>query len=127
MDDLDAFRQEVRQWLDAHCPAAMRVPGPEEVVMGGSQAVFATVEQQHWFERMRDKGWFCPDWPAAYGGGGLSAAQTAVLEAEMRRLQCRQPQINLGIWMLGPVILEFGTEAQKHALLTPMARGEIRW
>jgi alkylation response protein AidB-like acyl-CoA dehydrogenase len=62
---------------------------------------------------MRDKGWFCPDWPEAYGGGGLSRAD-AVLEAEMRRIHCRPPQINLGIWMLGPVLLEFGTEEQKQ-------------
>ena len=127
MDDLDAFRQEVRQWLDAHCPAAMRAPGPEEVVMGGSQAVFATVEQQHWFERMRDKGWFAPGWPTQYGGGGLDAQRVRVLEDEMRRMKCRVPQVNIGIWMLGPVLLEFGTEAQKQRFLPPMTRGEQGW
>ncbi|WP_286164443.1 acyl-CoA dehydrogenase family protein [Azoarcus sp. DN11] len=50
-----------------------------------------------------------------------------MLESEMRRLHCRPPQINLGIWMLGPVVLEFGSEEQKRELITPMARGEIRW
>jgi hypothetical protein len=45
----------------------------------------------------------------------------------MRRLKCRPPQINLGIWMLGPVLLEYGSEQQKRDLLTPMARGEVRW
>src|SRR5690554_7501799 len=51
----------------------------------------------------------------------------AILDAEMRRLHCRPPQINLGIWMLGPVLLEFATEEQKQRFLPPMARGEIRW
>ncbi|MDZ3992020.1 Acyl-CoA dehydrogenase FadE34 [Pseudomonas sp. Teo4] len=51
----------------------------------------------------------------------------AVLESEMRRLRCRPPQINLGIWMLGPVLLAYGSEEQKRTLLPPMARGEVRW
>ncbi|MBK9956338.1 MAG: acyl-CoA dehydrogenase family protein [Rhodocyclaceae bacterium] len=127
MDDLDAFRQEVRQWLDTHCPVSMRGPGPEEMVMGGSQATFATADQKLWFERMRDKGWFAPGWPAQYGGGGLEAHRVRVLEDEMRRMKCRVPQVNIGIWMLGPVLLEFGNEAQKARFLPPMTRGEQGW
>ena len=127
MDDLDAFRQEVRQWLDTHCPVSMRGPGPEEMVMGGSQATFATADQKLWFERMRDKGWFAPGWPAQYGGGGLDAHRVRVLEDEMRRMKCRVPQVNIGIWMLGPVLLEFGNEAQKARFLPPMTRGEQGW
>jgi len=130
MNDKDkaAFRQQVREWLEANCPASMRTPMPEhEMVWGGSQVEFVSQDQKLWFERMRDRGWFCPDWPSEYGGGGLSAEQTAVLEAEMRRLRCRPPQINLGIWMLGPLLLEHGNEEQKQRLLPPMARGEVRW
>ncbi len=130
MNDKDkaAFRQQVREWLEANCPASMRTPMPEhEMVWGGSQVEFVSQDQRLWFERMRDRGWFCPDWPSEYGGGGLSAEQTAVLEAEMRRLRCRPPQINLGIWMLGPLLLEHGSEEQKQRLLPPMARGEVRW
>lgn len=128
MSSLEDFRRETRAWLDANCPAAMRTPMLDnELVWGGRTLAFRTEDQRLWFERMRDKGWFCPDWPVEYGGGGLSPEQNAVLEAEMRRLRCRPPQINLGIWMLGPVVLEFCTEEQKRALLPPMARGEIRW
>ena len=128
MTTIDDFRRETRAWLEANCPPSMRTPMPDgELVWGGRTVEFKTEDQRLWFERMRDKGWFCPDWPADYGGGGLSAEQNAVLEAEMRRLHCRPPQINLGIWMLGPVVLEFGTEEQKRELITPMARGEIRW
>ena len=128
MSTTDEFRKETRAWLEANCPPSMRTPTPEGgLVFGGRHISFQSEDQRLWFERMRDKGWFAPDWPAAYGGGGLSAEQTAILEAEMRRLHCRPPQINLGIWMLGPVVLEFGTEEQKQALLKPMTRGEIRW
>ncbi|MCC4117623.1 acyl-CoA dehydrogenase family protein [Aromatoleum toluclasticum] len=128
MTTIDDFRRETRAWLEANCPPSMRTPMPDgELVWGGRTVGFKTEDQRLWFERMRDKGWFCPDWPSEYGGGGLSPEQNAVLESEMRRLHCRPPQINLGIWMLGPVVLEFGSEEQKRELITPMARGEIRW
>lgn len=128
MSAIDDFRQDTRAWLEANCPHSLRTPTPEgELVWGGSKIEFSSEDQRLWFERMRDKGWFCPDWPTEYGGGGLSPAELAVLESELRRLKCRPPQINLGIWMLGPVLLEYGSEQQKRDLLTPMARGEIRW
>jgi alkylation response protein AidB-like acyl-CoA dehydrogenase len=128
MSDTEAFRQEVREWLAANCPPSLRGPMAEdEVVWGGSQVEFKNDDQRLWFERMRDRGWFCPDWPREYDGGGLNAEETHVLEREMRRLDCRPPQINLGIWMLGPVLLEYGTEEQKKRHLPGMARGEVRW
>ena len=128
MSAIEQFREQTRRWLEANCPPSQRKAIPEgELVWGGREVAFAGDDARVWFERMRDKGWFCPDWPVEYGGGGLSPEYNAVLESELRRLKCRPPQINLGIWMLGPVLLEFGTEEQKKALLTPMTRGEVRW
>lgn len=128
MNELDAFRAETRAWLEANCPASMRTPMPsDEMVWGGSTVQFNSEDQRLWFERMRDKGWFCPDWPTEYGGAGLDMRRQAILDQEMRRLHCRPPQINLGIWMLGPVLLEYASEEQKQRFLPPMARGEVRW
>jgi len=128
MSTIEQFRHETRAWLEANCPQSMRTAmGESDVVWGASQPQFANDDARLWFERMRDKRWFCPEWPEAYGGAGLDAEQLAVLESEMRRLKCRPPQINLGIWMLGPVLLAYGSEAQKRSLLPPMARGEVRW
>ena len=128
MSAIEQFRQATRQWLEGNCPPSLRTPTPDgEIVWGGRQVDFPSEDARLWFERMRDKGWFCPQWPSEYGGGGLSAEYNAVLESELRRLKCRPAQINLGIWMLGPVLLEFGSEAQKQALLPPMCRGEVRW
>src|ERR1700730_5892830 len=73
------------------------------------------------------QGWTVPTGPKQYGGGALSAAEGRVLEEEMRRLNCRSPLQSFGIWMLGPVLLEEGTEAQKQEHLPKIARGEIRW
>ena len=128
MVDANAWRTEGRAWLEANCPASMRLPiTPDEMVWGGSQLIFDSEDQRLWFERMRARGWFAPDWPSAYGGGGLSAKQARILEEEMLSLGCRQPQFNLGVWMLGPVLLEVGSEAQKQQHLIPMMQGRVRW
>ena len=128
MHDIEEFRLETRNWLEANCPPAMRLPiTQEEIVWGGSQVQFKNEDQRIWFEKMRDKGWFAPDWPKEYSGGGLSPKHARIVESEMLKLGCRQPQFNLGVWMLGPVLLEIGTDAQKQEHLPPMMQGKIRW
>ena len=128
MSDLDGFRVEVRDWLESNCPMSMRTPTPDgELVWGGKNLTFSCDDQRLWFERMRDKNWFCPTWAKEYGGAGLSSKENSILEKEMRKIKCRPAQINLGIWMLGPVLLQHGTEQQKQQFLQPMTRGEVRW
>lgn len=128
MSDLDVFRAETRQWLEANCPMSMRQPiTGDDMVWASSKLVFRTDDQRLWFERMRDRGWFAPGWPREYGGGGLDPRQQRVLDEEMRRLGCRQPQYSFGVWMLGPVLLEFGTEGQKREHLVPITQGRVRW
>lgn len=128
MTELEKFRQEVANWLQENCPPSMRKPiVAEEMVWGSSKLEFLNEDQKLWFERMRDRGWFAPTWPKEYGGGGLTAKEARILEAEMARLGCRQPQYNLGVWMLGPVLVEVGTHEQKLEHLVPMMRGEQRW
>ncbi len=127
--DIDTFRAETRVWLEAHCPAAMRKPVKHEddVCWGGRKFVFSCPEQKLWLDRMADKGWTVPEWPKAYGGGGLSREEVKVLAAEMRALKARSPLSSFGIWMLGPALLKYGSEAQKLEHLPRIARGEIRW
>jgi len=123
-----SFRAQTRQWLERNCPASMRLPiTAEQMVWGGSRLHFDTDDQRLWFERMGARGWFAPGWPKEYGGAGLDADQVRVLEEEMTALGCRQPQFNLGVWMLGPVLLEVGSEAQKREHLIPMTQGRVRW
>ena len=128
MTELETFKQEVAQWLEANCPASMRRPiVSEEMVWGSSKLQFQSEDQKLWFERMRDRGWFAPSWPKEYGGGGLSPKEARILETEMARLGCRQPQYNLGVWMLGPVLVEVGTHEQKMEHIVPMMQGAQRW
>ena len=129
MAELDDFRAQTRAWLEANCPAEMRQPlrSEADVCWGGRNAVFSNPAQKLWLERMGAKGWTVPDWPQAYGGGGLSPAQAKALREEMAALGCRSPLSSFGISMLGPALLKYGTEEQKLAHLPPIARGEIRW
>jgi acyl-CoA dehydrogenase len=129
MDELQAFRQEARAWLERNCPPAMRVPaaGEDEICWGGRNMRFHSEAQRLWLARMASKGWTVPEWPAEYGGGGLSRQQGKILRQEMTALGCRAPLQSFGIWMLGPALLKYGTEAQKREHLPPIARGEIRW
>ena len=100
--ELDVFRTETREWLEANCPASMRTPlTAEETPWGGRKFKWANPDSKIWLDRMAEKGWTAPMWPKEYGGGGLTAAQARVLEQEMARIKARPPLFSFGIWMLG--------------------------
>lgn len=129
MSDLESFRRDARAWLEANCPAQMRQPvgGENDACWGGRRFKFQSEAQRTWMQCMGERGWTVPTWPKVYGGGGLSKEEAAVLNAEMRALDCRAPLVSFGIWMLGPALLAHGTEEQKLEHLPKIARGEIRW
>ena len=119
-----SFRSEVREWLDGNCPASCR--GPGEAPGGGSKAPM-TADQRLWLERCAERGFTVPAWPEAYGGAGLDKARYLVLLEEMRRLRVRAPVAGMGTAMIGPTLLEHGTEEQKSRHLPRIARGEVWW
>ncbi|MBU2082472.1 MAG: acyl-CoA dehydrogenase family protein [Alphaproteobacteria bacterium] len=127
-EDLDAFRAETRNWLEANCPPSMRTPMKDsEVVWGGKSEKFPNPESKIWLERMGEKGWTAPEWPAAYGGGGLTKEQNRVLQEELRRIKARPALFSFGLWMFGPALLEFGNEEQKKRFLPDIVKGKTRW
>ncbi|CAN5626146.1 acyl-CoA dehydrogenase family protein [soil metagenome] len=128
--DIDAFRSDARAWLAANYPAELRDPKAKtdpEAVWGGRAFAGGTDPQAVWTQRMGAKGWTTPTWPKEYGGGGLSPAEARVLDQELAAGRYRPGVLAFGIWMLGPVLLEYGTEEQKKTFLPPIVRGEIRW
>jgi len=128
LQDLDQFRSEVRAWLEDNCPPSQRLPiTAEEQYWGGRRGQFPSEDARTWFERMRDRGWTAPEWPTEYGGGGLSDVQGRVLKQEMKRIGARTPLYGLGLWMLGPALLEYGNETQKRRHLPAIVNGETRW
>jgi len=129
MTDLDTFRIDTRAWLAENCPPEMREPvrSDKDVCWGGRNFRPSSPAQKDWLDRMAGRGWTVPDWPKAYGGGGLAPAETKVLREEMAAIRARNPLNSFGISMLGPALLKYGTEEQKLDHLPKIARGEIRW
>jgi alkylation response protein AidB-like acyl-CoA dehydrogenase len=123
-DDLQDFRLETREWLEANCPAGARGPG---FIPWGSSKIALAEDTRVWLQRMAEKGWTVPTWPVEYGGAGLSKAEYMVLGEEMRRIDARVPLTGRGINYIGPTVLEFGTDHQKQKWLPRFARGEGGW
>ena len=93
MENLEQFRAETREWLEANCPEDMRQPmrSDEDQCWGGRNWVFKSEGQKLWLERMAAKGWTAPRWPTEYGGGGLSGPEAKILGEEMARIGARRP------------------------------------
>jgi acyl-CoA dehydrogenase len=129
MSDTEQFRQQTREWLEANCPESMRTPEQDEYdqYWGGRNPEMNSPEQKLWADRMGEKGWTAPEWPAEYGGGGLDKEESKILRQEMKRIGARNPLHSFGISMLGPALLLYGNEAQKQEHIPKIIRGEIRW
>lgn len=125
MSNLETFRQETRAWLEDNCPPGAR--GPGEVSNGSTKIEIKDPDTRLWIERMVEKGWTVPNWPKEYGGGGLSTEEYRVLLEEMRRINARPALSSFGTSMIGPTLLEYGTEAQKQRHLPRIARAEVEW
>ena len=128
MADLEAFREETRRWLAANAPAAMRTPprSPEDLCWGGRKSNYPD-DVRRWLAAMAERGWTAPTWPREYGGGGLSKQEAKVLAEEMAKLRVRPPLTGFGLTMIGPLLLQEGSETLKREHLPPIVRGEIRW
>ena len=128
--ELEAFRVEVRDWLAQTIRLSCATPDANsdpEAIWGGRAFQSSDDPQIVWMRRMAGRGWTAPTWPEAYGGGGLTPAQAKVLDQEMAAGRYRAPLTSFGLWMLGPVLLEYASEAQKREHLPKIIRGEIRW
>lgn len=120
---LEDFRLELREWLEANCPESMRVLRDPSLYGKATKA-----EQKQWLDAMASRGFTTPTWPKEYGGGGLEKEELQVLNEELGRVGAYAPVVSFfGTSMLGPVLLEFGNEEQKHEHLPRITNGEINW
>ncbi len=111
-----AFRLEVRSWVEANLPPALRglVRRPDPAVLS------------EWHRSLHERGWIAPHWPRKAGGMGASVREQLILDEEM--VCAGAPQIVVtGLAFVGPLLIEFGTEEQKARHLPPILRGEITW
>jgi alkylation response protein AidB-like acyl-CoA dehydrogenase len=124
MSDLNAFREETRSWLEENCPKEMR---NLSFHWEDAHLIYSKPEAAVWLERMAERGWVAPTWPAEYGGGGLEPEKAAILSQEMKRINATAPSSGMGLTMIGPTLLEYGTEEQKQRHIPKICDGSIRW
>ena len=130
MADLEKFRTQTREWLEANAPkslAGFRLASEGDGNWGGRRARFDSPEMKAWLEMMAERGWTAPTWPREYGGGGLDTDEAKVLREELTRLRMPSPLMGFGLTMIGPTLLRYGNEEQKREQIPKICRGEIRW
>jgi alkylation response protein AidB-like acyl-CoA dehydrogenase len=124
MSDLNVFREETRSWLEENCPEEMR---NLSFHWEDANLIYSKPEAAVWLQRMAERGWVAPTWPAEYGGGGLPPEKAAILSQEMKRINATAPSSGMGLTMIGPTLLEYGTKAQKQRHIPKICDGSIRW
>ena len=115
LDD-DSFRLVVRRWIEAAYPPELRNP-PKRLHWE---------ENRPWYFKLAEKGWLCPGWPREFGGLGLGPAKQIIFTEELERHGCARCNDH-GIIMLGPLVIRYGTEAQKTEFLPRILSGEHIW
>ena len=123
-----SFRAETRAWLEDNCPPSIRTPMADgEYPVGGRKVKYRNPETRLWIDRMAERGWTAPMWPTEYGGGGLTRDEAQTLAEEMRRIRARTPLTGMGLSMIGPALLEFGSREQCEEHIPKIVRGDIWW
>jgi hypothetical protein len=117
--DERAFRDEARAWLRLHLPGGLR----DKVIR------YAPLERDDllaWHRILADQGWIAPAWPRDWGGTGWSVVQRYIFEEECGYAGA-PPLLPFGLMMCAPVLLKFGTDAQRERFLPRIYRGDDFW
>lgn len=114
--DEKSFRSEVRDWIDATLPDDLR----------GWSTRPPFDRAMWWHRQLHAKGWIAPAWPKSHGGMEATLNQQIILKEELARAGA--PEISAqGMNHVGPILMAFGTEAQKERFLPPILTGEESW
>ncbi len=119
--EAEAFREEIRGWLKENLPPGWGEPGfhmtPEERRQFNDE----------WTRQLAAGGWICAGWPAEYGGKGLSLLHQVVLTEEFANAGAPLRADFFGDTLVGPTILQWGTEDQKRRFIPGILDGSIAW
>ncbi|HKE14372.1 MAG TPA: acyl-CoA dehydrogenase family protein [Kofleriaceae bacterium] len=115
----ESFRREVRSWIQEALPADLRAKSEVD-------ANFEMEEVMRWHRILFQRGWVAPHWPAEHGGPGLDPTRRFILTEELE-LAGTPPLSPFGLGMVGPLLIQFGTPAQKQRFLPKILSGEEVW
>ncbi len=124
--EAEAFRVEIREWLQANLPA-----GWYDAYERGERFEMAPDAKkafnEGWSAKLFKGGWICATWPVEYGGKGLTTMQGVVLAEEFARVKAPLRADFFGDTLVGPTILQWGSEEQKKQFLPRILNGTMRW
>src|SRR3954447_14167412 len=119
--EAEQYRKEVRGWLEENLPAGWFDDGFE--MSAEERAAF----NEQWPRKLYEGGWICATWPKEYGGKGLTTMEGVVVAEEFARARAPMRADFFGDTLVGPTLLQWGTEEQKREFLPKILRGETRW
>ena len=117
----EAFRAEVREFLDKNAPKELVGMSTDEANRGRHPGLSA------WAKTLTEAGYMCVAWPKEYGGRGLTGIELAVLNEEFARARVPRVTRGMGEWLVGPSIIVWGTEEQKRRFLPRIVDGTDRY
>jgi alkylation response protein AidB-like acyl-CoA dehydrogenase len=119
--EAETFRSEIRSWLEENLPDGWGKP--EFSMTRDEKKAF----NQDWTKKLFAGGWICASWPVEYGGKGLSLMESVVLNEEFARVEAPLRADFFGDTLVGPTILQWGTEEQKKEFIPGILNGTIAW
>jgi len=115
------FRDELREWLEAR-KAAGEIPSVAQASLDHYVA-----EGKRWQQRLHAGGWCGLHWPASYGGRGIGIVEQIIFQEELTRIGSPQLVNLLALSMVGPLLIDHGTEAQKRRYLRRILDASEIW
>ena len=119
--EAEEFRVDIRAWLENNLPDGWFDEGFE--MTADERAEF----NRTWPHKLFEGGWICATWPTEYGGKGLTTMQGVVLAEEFARARAPMRGDFFGDTLVGPTLLQWGTEEQKREFLPGILQGRTRW
>src|SRR5881628_1075017 len=107
------FRSELRAWIDAN------LPEDKKGSRGGAQR-FDDPFMRDWSRKLYAAGYAGLSWPKEYGGAGATLMEQVIFNEEVARCKAPTPYNGIALGMVGPTLIEVGTEAQKQRYLAKM-------
>lgn len=113
---IDEYRKSARKWFsDTTLPIVPREYEKQSAVL------------RAWHRELFQAGWIGIHWPKEVGGQGLTVEHQLAFASELTRARAPQPLGSIGLEVVGPTILKFGTDSQRERFIRPLLSGEELW
>ncbi len=123
--DEDGFRAEVRAWLEANAPGDPGFSLPQNMLAVATRPQFDFLRA--WQRKLYAAGYVGTEWPVEYGGRGMPAGTQRIVDQETARARVPFLLNAIGLSWAGPVILRYGTGAQKRRFIGPILAADEIW